>query len=110
MGVFYRDDAEKITKGKQKPKNLDANNDDKPFARKNDKILSDAQERAESLQKILKNWERNMPQIEKQIRAISKVATYDYESKVYLAKRVIRKYGGDYRLAKKLIDEYLGSS
>jgi DNA repair exonuclease SbcCD ATPase subunit len=99
MGAFdsLRKKNEEVTKGSQKPRNLDVNND----------VIKKAEEKAESIQKILKGWERNLPQIEKLIKAIAKAPNYDYESRVYQAKRILRKWGGDQKLAKRLVDKYL---
>lgn len=109
MGILDspRKKNEEVTKGSQNPRNLDKDNDDKKYARKNDSILKQAEEKQESIQKILKGWERNLPQIEKLIKAIAKAPNYDYESRVYQAKRILRKWGGDQRLAKRLVDKYL---
>lgn len=102
MGIFHKDESpretsKKVSDGKQAPRNLDKSNP----------VIKKAEAYADSIQKILKGWERNMPQIEKQIKAIAKVSTYDYDSKVYHAKRIIRKYGGDAKIAKSLIDKFL---
>lgn len=97
MGIFNpREKSKEISKGKEFPRNLDKNN----------KVIQEAEKYADSIQKILKGWERNLPQIEKLIKNIAKNDTYDYDSKVYQAKRILRKWGGDTRLAKGIVDKY----
>lgn len=97
MGIFTpREESKKVSKGEQAPRNLDKSN----------KVIKEAEKKADSIQKILKGWERNLPQINKLIKNICTVDTYDYDSKVYHAKRIIRKYGGDIKLAKSLVDKY----
>lgn len=97
MGIFNpRKKSEEISEGKQYPRNLDKKNE----------VIRKAEEKNESLSKILKGWERNLPQIEKLIKSIAKNDTYDYDSKIYQAKRILRKWGGDTKLAKGIVDKY----
>lgn len=79
---------------KDHPKDeIDRKNPKKPFV--------------EEKSKILKGWERNLPQIEKLIKAIASKATYSYEEKVYQAMRILRKFGGNTNLGKSLVDKYV---
>ena len=97
MGIFDRVTSKKVTKGEQGPRNLDKDNP----------VIKKAEAKADSIQKILKGWERNLPVIEKRISEIAKSETYDYDSKIYFAKRIVRKFGGDVRIVKPLVDKYL---
>lgn len=98
MGIFdARETSKKVSKGEQAPRNLDKENP----------VIKKAEAKADSIQKILKGWERNLPLIEKKIREIAKTNTYDYESKIYYSKRIVRKFGGDVKIVKALVDKYL---
>lgn len=92
MGIFdKRGEAKKV-----EPRNLDKDNP----------VIKKAEALADSYQKILKGWERNLPLIEKKICEIAKSKTYDYDSKIYYCKRIMRKFGGDIRLVKDLVDKH----
>lgn len=98
MGIFgsAREESKAVSQGKQAPRNLD---------RKNTKIAK-ALEYSDSIQAVLKGWERNLDKIKKLIDA--KLVDLDAEgaddmSKEYHVRKILRKWGGPAALYKDFI-------